>query len=104
MAVYKSASAKRDLVEDYVYLAEHAGIETDERFLSFADDSFNDLSRHPEMGVAVSLRDPRLAGLRRWRINGFETFLIFYVPREDGVLIVRVLHAAQDWWSLLGIV
>ena len=26
--VYKRASAKRDLVEDYVYLAEHAGIET----------------------------------------------------------------------------
>jgi len=26
--VYKRASAKRDLVEDYVSLAEHAGIET----------------------------------------------------------------------------
>jgi toxin ParE1/3/4 len=37
-------------------------------------------------------------------INGFETFPIFYVPREDGVSIVRVLHAAQDWWSLLGII
>jgi len=26
--VHKRASAKRDLVEDYVYLAEHADIET----------------------------------------------------------------------------
>ena len=29
--------------------------------------------------------------------------LIFYMPPQNGVSIVRVLHAAQDWWSLLGI-
>ena len=54
--VYKRASAKRDLVEDYVYLylAEHAGIETAERFLSSADESFSDLSRHPGMGQPCS--------------------------------------------------
>jgi toxin ParE1/3/4 len=71
-AVYKRAGAKRDLVESYVYLAEHAGIETAERFLSNAGDSFSDLSRNPAMGVALFLRDPRLAGLRKWRINGSE--------------------------------
>ncbi len=95
-AVYKRASAKRDLVEDYVYLAEHAGIETAERFLSNAGDRFSDLSRNPAMGVALFLPDPRLAGLRKWRINGFEKFLIFYLPRPGGVSILRVLHAAQD--------
>jgi len=101
--VYKRASAKRDLIEDYEYLAEHAGIETAERFLASADGSFNDLARHPEMGTALSLHDPKLAGLRKWRVNGFEKFLVFYLPRPDGVSIVRVLHAAQDWWNLLGI-
>ncbi|HEX3746628.1 MAG TPA: type II toxin-antitoxin system RelE/ParE family toxin [Bryobacteraceae bacterium] len=101
--VYKRASALRDLVEDYIYLAEHAGIETAERFLASADKSFGDLSRHPEMGTALPLREPRLAGLRKWRVDGFEKFLIFYLPRPDGVSIVRVLHAAQDWWGLLGI-
>ena len=56
--VYKRASAKRDLIEDYVYLAGHAGIETAERFLSSADESFSDLARHPGMGIALSLQDP----------------------------------------------
>lgn len=102
--VYKRASAKRDLVEDYVYLAEHAGIGTAERFLASVDESFRDLASHPEIGTAVSLGDPKLTGLRKWRVNGFEKFLIFYLPRGDGISIVRVLHAAQDWWRLLGII
>ena len=29
--------------------------------------------------------------------------LVFYMPRSDGVSIVRVLHAARDWRGLLGI-
>jgi toxin ParE1/3/4 len=101
--VYKRASAKRDLVDDYVYLAEHSDIETAERFLSSADESFSDLARHPGMGTALSMHDPRLTGLRKWRVNGLEKFLIFYLPRRGGVSIVRVLHAAQDWWGLLGL-
>jgi toxin ParE1/3/4 len=102
-SVSKRARARRDLVEHYVYLAEQAGVETADRFLSQADKSFRDLSRHPEMGPVLSLRDPRLAGLRKWRVDGFEKFLIFYLPRAGGVSILRVLHASQDWWSLLGI-
>jgi toxin ParE1/3/4 len=102
-AVHQRASAKRDLVEHFVYLAEHAGIETAERYLSNADESFSELSRHPGMGVALSLHHPKLSGLRKWRVSGFEKFLIFYLPHPDGVSIVRVLHAAQDWWNLLGI-
>ena len=101
-AVYKRAKARRDLVEEYVYLAENAGIETAERFLSNAEKSFNDLALRPEMGAVVSLGEPRLTGLRKWRVDGFEKVLIFYLPREGGVAIVRVLHGAQDWWSVLG--
>jgi toxin ParE1/3/4 len=37
--VHKRARANRDLVEHYVYLAEAAGIETAERFLSSAERS-----------------------------------------------------------------
>jgi len=101
--VHKRASAKRDLVEDYVYLAEHADIETAERFLANAGGTFHDLSVHPGMGVALSLRHPKLAGLRKWQVKGFDQFPIFYLPHPDGVSIGRVLHAARDWWRLLEI-
>jgi toxin ParE1/3/4 len=90
--VHKRASAKRDLIEHYVYLGEHADFETAERFLANADASFTDLSRNPGMGVPLSLRSPKLAGSRKWRVSGFERFLIFYLPRPTGVSILRVLQ------------
>jgi toxin ParE1/3/4 len=55
------------------------------------------------IGALLTLRHPNLAGIRKWRIKDFDHHLIFYTPHPDGVSIVRVLHAARDWWSLLGI-
>jgi toxin ParE1/3/4 len=102
--VYKRPAARRDLVEHYVHLAENAGEETADRFLRQADVTFALLAEQPEIGAALTLRAPQLAGLRKWRVQDFENFLIFYLPRPDGASIVRVMHAAQDWWERLGII
>jgi toxin ParE1/3/4 len=91
------------LVEHFVYLAENAGLDTAERFLACAQNSFNDLASQPTIGAPLRLHHADLAGMRKWRVKDFNNHLIFYLPRPDGVAIVRVLHAAQDWWSLLGI-
>lgn len=101
--VYQHAAVKRDLVEQFVYLAEQAGLETAERFLTNAEASFNDLARQPLIGAPLTLRHPDLASIRKWHIADFENHLIFYTPHPDSVSIVRVLHAARDWWSLLGL-
>lgn len=101
--VHKRAAAKRDLVEHYVYLAEHAGMETAERFLLRAEESFAALARYPAIGVALRTDRTELAGMRKWQVNEFEKFLVFYLPGSGAISIVRVLHAARDWWNLLGI-
>ena len=100
---FKRAAARRDLVGHYVHLAENAGEVIADRFLACAEASFAALSEHPEMGAALSLRRPELAELRKWRIREFENYLIFYLPRTNGVSIVRVLYATQDWWQLFGV-
>ena len=102
--VHRREAARRDLVEHFVYLAENASLDTAERFLSNAEASFNDLARQPTMGapLMLTLKNPDLAGMRKWRVKGFDNHLIFYMPRPDGVSVVRVLHGATDWWSLLG--
>lgn len=101
--VYQRAAARRDLVDHYVYLAEQADESTAERFIAQAEQTFIDLAENREMGLSLRLRDQRLTGLRKWRVGGFEAFLVFYLPRTDGVSIVRVLHATQDWWGRLGV-
>jgi len=101
--IYPRASARRDLVEHFVYLAENAGLDTAERFLANAEVSFNVLAGKPMIGAPLTLENPLLADLRKWAVKDFENYLIFYLPCPDGVSIVRVLHGARDWWGLLGI-
>jgi toxin ParE1/3/4 len=74
--VHKRESAKRDLVDHFVYLAENASIETAERFLSRAESSFLGLARHPRMGPVLAVHHEELQGIRKWRVQDFENFLI----------------------------
>ena len=97
------AAARRDLVEHFVNLAENAGLDTAERFLANAEATFNDLASQPIIGAPLKSQRPALASLRKLRVKDFDNYLIFYLPRPDGVSIVRVLYATRDWWNLLGI-
>ena len=100
--IYQREAARRDLVEHFVYLAENASLDTAERFLAHAEASFNDLAGQPTIGAPLTLQRGELVGLRKWRVKDFDNYLIFYMPRPNGVSIVRVLYATQDWWGLLG--
>jgi toxin ParE1/3/4 len=73
---------------------------TAERFLVNAETSFAELARQPRLGVQMTLQHAALAGMRKWRVKDFDNHLIFYLPGSGGVSIVRVLHAASDWWGL----
>ncbi len=46
--VFQRAAAKRDLVEHFVYLAENAGLDLAERFLTNTAASFDVLAGQPE--------------------------------------------------------
>jgi toxin ParE1/3/4 len=93
--IQKKVAAKRDLIEHFLYI----GADSDGaalRFLSAAEESFHALAQNPEMGVACQLQGPRATGLRRWRVTGFENYLIFYRPIKGGIDVARVLHGARD--------
>ena len=83
------------------YLMQEASLETALRFYDAAAATFENLARMPGMGERRESSNPRLAGLRVWRIEGFANHLIFYRPVEGGIEIVRVLHGARDIDSVL---
>ena len=101
--VFRRAAARRDLIEHFVYLAQEADEATAERFFASADDTFLQLAQDPNIGTPLLLNAKELVALRKWRVRDFPKYLIFYLPRPDGVSIVRVLYGNQDWWGLLGL-
>jgi len=95
------ARARRDILSNAEYLEEHGGPETAQRFLDAVQSTFESLAQMPKMGVLCPFRRTALRRVRRWPVKGFENWLIFYLPRRDGVEIVHILHGARDIESLL---
>lgn len=94
-------AARRDLEAYTDYLTAEAGNDVAQRFIDNGQMSFAALAATPGLGPPVPSRDVRLTGLRKWRIDGFPKLLVFYIPTSSNIQIVRVLHAAQDWTTLL---
>lgn len=55
------------------------------------------LAQHPEMGRRIRKASPRQVQIRWFVTPKFRNFLIFYQPHRETIMVVRVLHAAQDW-------
>src|SRR4051794_9591942 len=89
-------AADQDLDDLAAYLAQEASLDVALRFYDAAGTTFEHLARMPGMGERRETRNLRLAGLRVWRVEGFEKHLIFYRPAADGIDIVRILHGARD--------
>jgi plasmid stabilization system protein ParE len=83
-------SAETDLLELWLTIAEDNLVAADES-LDSIQSTVSLLATQPEMGrVRPELAD----GLRSFPTR--TPYIIFYVPDEDGLLIVRVLHHARD--------
>jgi toxin ParE1/3/4 len=83
-------SAETDLLELWVTIAEENLTAADE-MLDAVQSTATLLGTQPEMGKAR----PELGeGLRSLPTR--TPYLIFYLPDDDGLLIVRVLHHARD--------
>jgi toxin ParE1/3/4 len=91
-----SPAADADLDEQAAYLAGEASLETALRFYDAAAATFEAIARMPGIGQRHETSNLRLAGLRAWRVEGFENHLVFYRLTEAGVEVVRVLHGARD--------
>ena len=94
-------AADRDLDDQAAHLAAEASLETALRFYDAASFTFGKIAQMPGMGEPWKSANPRLAGLRVHRVEGFTKHLIFYRPADDGVEIIRVLHGARDIDSVL---
>lgn len=88
--------ARRDILDGADYLEQKGGVELAQHFLDASRATFEELAGMPRAGLLCDFRRPALRRLRRWWIKGFENWLVFYVPKRNGIEIVRVVHGARD--------
>ena len=72
------------------YTTSNFGLSQAQRYLNGMHDRFEDLARQPMLGRAAGCL---ALNLRRYE---YRSHVVFYVPDQQGVLIVRVLHQTMD--------
>ncbi len=100
-SVTQRPGARIDLLEQFVYFGEEESIELAERYFAAVHETCALLVKQPRMGRPYDSSVPGLAGLRRIPVQGFENYLIFYLPRPGGIDVLRVIHGARDIENLL---
>ncbi len=63
--------------------------------------SFERLAIWPRMGTRRRARHPSLRGLRSYPVPRYRNYLIFYIPLDDGIDVVHVIHGARDIPTML---
>lgn len=81
--------AAADIAEVWDYIAEDSEVQAD-AWVDRLDQTLRQLATQPRMGRA---RDELAPGLRSLP---FGRYVVFYEALDDGIDIVRVLHAARD--------
>lgn len=83
--------ADQDIIDIYVYGAAEFGVDQAERYHEGLVSVFELLAENPHLAHERPEFDPPV------RLHPYEAHMIAYLIRDNGILIIRVLHGRQDW-------
>jgi plasmid stabilization system protein ParE len=95
-------AARSDILKQIAYYAEMGRNDIAERFLENTQQSFQRILFTPRSGTPKQTGNALLDGLRSQAIVGFETTRLYYLIRDDAIVIIRVLHGRRDVAGILG--
>lgn len=101
LSVKRRARANQDIDSHFDYLDKEAGSAVAKHFLECCEAAFAQLAQYPQIGEPTKAVSQRLRGLRRWRVKDFESYLVYYLPKPDGVEIVHIRHSSRDVWGMV---
>jgi plasmid stabilization system protein ParE len=94
-------AAEDDMLRQYDWYEDHGLSDVADRFSLAVHASISAALKRPKAGAPKHVRNPQLAGLRSWSVQGFDEFHVYYVVRDDVFAVVRVLHDKRDIGSIL---
>lgn len=96
MSIQKTPFALSSLRDQVLYLEENASPEIAERYIDAVEATLLFIEKESGVGSPCQFLHPRLHGLRRWPVSGFENYLLFYQETKEGILLLYVFHGHQD--------
>jgi len=95
-----------DIESAFTYLVENAGTDVAQHFFDEIKNQSEALRVHPELGAAIETNLLESHYLIRHKVLNHFNYVMYYrideTPQLLTIDIIRVLHSAQDRWSILG--
>ncbi|CAN7406546.1 type II toxin-antitoxin system RelE/ParE family toxin [Neorhizobium sp. LjRoot104] len=96
MIVIIKPAARSDILRQVDYYGDIGLQDIGKRFVFSVQSSIDALTRTPLGGSPRHFTDEELLGLRSWPVKSFEAFRIYYIPQDDRLIVLRVLHGRRD--------
>ena len=96
LRIIESEAAGEDRMSIALYISSRTSLEMGKKFLTNVEAAYLRLSEMPRIGAPRQYRDPTVAGLRMWPVPRFPNHLIFYIPDDNSIEIIRILHGARN--------
>ena len=98
--IFITPRASQDIDNHFAYIAQNNS-DVALRFFDAVRQTLARLAQMSGMGRLYPVANPRLEGLRKWSVKGFEKYWIFYLTFDEDIEIVRILHSARDIETIL---
>jgi toxin ParE1/3/4 len=93
--IFITPAAESDLINIWIYIARD-NPEAANRTYQAAQKTFETLANTPSIGTAHWTPRAKLKGLRFFPVKQFHNYIVYYRETQEGIEIVRVLHARMD--------
>lgn len=92
--------ANLDLEEYFDYIAVN-NMDAALLFFDAVRETFSQLAKNSNIGRIYEIQNPRLQGLRKWKVKRFDKSLIFDQHSEEILEVIRLIHGSRDIPSIL---
>ena len=93
--LYIRPAASDDIDEIVDYLVGES-VPAAQGFVKDLQKCFDLLTENPKIGVQREYRSTALSGMRMFPLKKFSTYLVIYLPDDQTIDIVRVLHGRRN--------
>ena len=100
LPVITSPKARKDIKAFFHHIAKDDSTVA-YRLLDRIENTHELISTSPKMGQIFKTTNPELLGMRWFPVKDFPKHLVFYIESSAEIIIVRVLHKAQDISNIL---